>query len=218
MFVTFSPTACEEGERHDLFGRGLEGGGGHGRYGLPPEAFLGVSGAVCSATSRSQTDLAPQSRKSDTQERARSAACVTGFPGGLGGLAERRSGVDHPSRERDRRLLYSAGAGCVLCAGRRQVTQESRAASPWMGFPPWWISLYLGAPRKGGSRGEHQGGGKQHDSTPPAAFFVRRRRHSFWGPVGRGCLAGAACSAMGCPDKLVAPAHSAGASSLPGSR
>ena len=28
-----------------------------------------------------------------------------------------------------------------------------------MGFPPWWTSFFGGAPRKGGSKGENQGGG-----------------------------------------------------------
>ena len=49
-----------------LGGRQAQGG----IFKLPPEAFLGESATVSSATSRLQTDLAPQSRKSDTQERS----------------------------------------------------------------------------------------------------------------------------------------------------
>ena len=86
--------------------------------------------------------------------------------GGLEGLVERRCGVGHPSRERVQRLPYSAGAGRVLCAGRRPKKQKRAVLCPprasggvaGMGFPPRWISFRKGAPRKGGSGGKTKAG------------------------------------------------------------
>ena len=90
---------------------------------------------------RSQTDLAPQSRKSGTQERVRRTAYVPDFPGGLGDC---QSGGVVPATQavnvfRDCRIRQIRNVGTVQ--GGDTKTKESRAVSPRMGFPPWWISF-----------------------------------------------------------------------------
>ena len=87
------------------------------------------------------------------EERAVCNLTLPPMPRGLGEV-ERRSGGGSPSSESVQRKPYSVCAECSHCAGRRLKTKESRAVSPRMGFPPWWISaLKRGRLGKGVSRG-----------------------------------------------------------------
>jgi hypothetical protein len=59
-----------------------------------------------------------------------------------------------PQSECVQRWPYSACVECTLCRAAAKKTKESRAVSPRMGFPPWWISaLKRGRLGKGVSRG-----------------------------------------------------------------
>ena len=147
-------------------------------YSLLPEALLGVSATVCSATSRSQTDVAPQSRKSDTQERARSAACVSDFPWGVGGIGR----ASEWSRLTQAEKVFS-GCRIRLMLGAFSVQggdkkQKRAVLLPLDGFPPLVDFLFLGAPRNRGFQGGETKAGEKHESGPPDALIFCRRRHS----------------------------------------
>jgi len=74
LFVTVSPTACEDGERHDLFGGVLRVVAGMVQSKIDEGDSLESRRPCALQACRSQTDPAPQSRKPGTQERVRRTA------------------------------------------------------------------------------------------------------------------------------------------------